>query len=219
MIIDMHVHTEISGDANATVEQYCRAIQQYRQFHSFDGIVLTEHRIFQPDDAIQRLGEKYNVMIFHGAEIETDLGHLLLYGITNQFLKRIDITNFRIESKKVFEIINDCGGIAIPAHPFRESRYGEALTIRSDISKQVKVIEALNGCNSAEQNEKATAMAEQNGLKGIGGSDAHYVNKKWFLTCATEFEGQIHTVEDLVKELHHGTFRPVFLENSMLEGF
>jgi predicted metal-dependent phosphoesterase TrpH len=219
MIIDMHVHTEISGDSSATVEKYCRAIQRYRQYRPFDGIVLTEHRVFQSDDAIQRIGEKYDIMIFQGIEIDADFGHLLLYGITDQFLRWIDITQRRIESKKVIKIINDCGGIAIPAHPFRESNYGTALTAHNETLNEIKVVEEMNGSNFADQNEKAEALVERNGLKGIGGSDAHYVNKIWFLNCATEFDNQIRNVEDLVRELRHGHFRPVTLDSSVLEGF
>ena len=31
MILDMHVHTQISLDATATVEEYCEAILKYRE--------------------------------------------------------------------------------------------------------------------------------------------------------------------------------------------
>jgi len=219
MIIDMHVHTEISGDATATVEKYCRAIKRYRQYHPFDGIVLTEHRVFESNSAIQRVAEKYNVMVFQGIEIDTDFGHLLLYGITDQFLRWIDITQRRIESRKVVKIINDCGGIAIPAHPFRESSYGTALAAHNEALNEIKVVEEMNGSNFTDQNEKAKALVERNGLRGIGGSDAHYANKIWFLNCATEFDNQIRNVEDLVRELRHGDFRPVILDSSVIEGF
>ncbi len=126
MIIDMHVHTKISGDSSATVEKYCRVIKKYRQYHPFDGIVLTEHCIYDPQRTYQKIGEKYGVLILQGAEVDTNLGHLLLYGITDGFLKQIDISRRNLNSQKVIKTINDCGGIAIPAHPFRDSTYGNA---------------------------------------------------------------------------------------------
>jgi histidinol phosphatase-like PHP family hydrolase len=45
MILDMHVHTQISRDATATVEEYCEAIVKYRRSFPIDGFVLTEHRV------------------------------------------------------------------------------------------------------------------------------------------------------------------------------
>ena len=219
MIIDMHVHTEASGDSNATVEEYCRTIQRYRQYHPFGGLVITEHRVFETDAALQRIGEKYGVVVLQGIEIDADFGHLLVYGVTGEFLKWVDITRRRIDSRKVIKIINDCGGIAVPAHPFRESRYGKALAAHNDTLDGLEVIEELNGSSFADQNEQARALVEQNGLKGIGGSDAHYVNRLWFLNCATRFESEIRTDEDLVEELRHGQFRPVSLDSSVLGDF
>ena len=48
MILDMHVHTVASDDSTATIEGYIDLILAYRDIHSFDGFVLTEHRKFTP---------------------------------------------------------------------------------------------------------------------------------------------------------------------------
>jgi len=47
---------------------------------------------------------------------------------------------------------------------------------------------------------QASAIIARDGLRGIGGSDAHYVN--WFLKCATVFERQMETMPALVEELY-----------------
>ena len=85
----MHVHTEVSVDSLATVEEYCQIMQKYRQYHPFDGIVLTEHREYHLDGHYDRVGERYDILILQGVEVDADLGHLLLYGITERFLKQI----------------------------------------------------------------------------------------------------------------------------------
>jgi predicted metal-dependent phosphoesterase TrpH len=83
------------------------------------------------------------------------------------------VSRRNLNSQKVIKTINDCGGIAIPAHPFRNSHYGRALTKREINSDEISIIEELNGSNSGEQNKKATALIERTNLRGIGGSDAH----------------------------------------------
>jgi predicted metal-dependent phosphoesterase TrpH len=219
MIIDMHVHTQASGDASATVDTYCRLIKRYRKTHPFHGLVITEHCLYDQPVTYQKIGEKNNVLILQGVEAETNLGHLLLYGITANFLKQVDVSQRNLNSQKVIKTINDCGGIAIPAHPFRSSIYGRAL-IKNEIELgEVSIIEELNGGNSKEQNKKATALIEQTDLKGIGGSDAHYANRDWFLNCATEFENTVYTIEDLVKELRYGRFRAIPLDGPALGEF
>lgn len=217
MIIDMHVHTEASGDSSATVDKYCRVIQRYRKHHLFNGMVITEHCLYDQKTTYQKFGDKYDILILQGIEADTDLGHLLLYEITPNFLKQVDVSQRNLNSHEVIKAINDCGGIAVPAHPFRDSIYGRALNESEFTLDEVSVIEELNGSNSRDENKMAKALIKQTDLKGIGGSDAHYANRVWFLKCATEFENAICNSEDLVKALRYGDFRAIPLDNSTLE--
>ena len=58
---------------------------------------------------------------------------------------------------------------------------------------------------------RAIAAAEKLGLTAVGGSDAHFVTPKWFLTCATELEREVATVAELCEELRNGRAKSVFL--------
>jgi hypothetical protein len=75
----------------------------------------------------------------------------------------------------------------------------------------VHILERYNGQNSEKQNERADVLCAQYALRGLGGSDAHYVHPAWFLTCATAFEDTITCSEELVEALHYGHYRPVTL--------
>ena len=66
MILDMHVHTQISLDATATVEEYCEAILKYRESFPIDGFVLTEHRVIDRSIDYRKLGDRYGIQIFQG---------------------------------------------------------------------------------------------------------------------------------------------------------
>jgi predicted metal-dependent phosphoesterase TrpH len=209
MILDMHVHTQISRDATATVEEYCEALVKYRQSFPIDGFVLTEHRVIDGSIDYRKLGDKYGIQIFQGVEVDGDFGHILLYGVTDESLRHIDLSNRRLNDREVIRIMKECGGIAIPAHPFRESLHGKALEARKEWVAGVEIIEQFNGANTEAQNARAGAIVARDGLRGIGGSDAHYVN--WFLKCATVFEQQVETMPELVEELRAGRFTPIQL--------
>jgi predicted metal-dependent phosphoesterase TrpH len=216
MILDMHVHTQISLDATATIEEYCEAIIKYRERFPIDGFVLTEHRVIDSSIDYRKLGDRYGIQIFQGVEVDGDFGHILLYGVTNECLRYIDLANRRLNDREVVRVMKECGGIAIPAHPFRESVHGKALEEKRAWVAGVEIIEQFNGANSEVQNAKASAIIARDGLRGIGGSDAHYVN--WFLKCATVFERQVETMPALVEELYAGRFTPMQLPRPADEG-
>ena len=215
MILDMHVHTQISRDATATVEEYCEALLKYRDRYPVDGFVLTEHRVIDQTIDYRKLGERYGVVIFQGVEVDGDFGHILLYGVNDECLRYIDLANRRLNDREVVHIMKESGGIAIPAHPFRESLYGRAFEQRKDWVAEVEIIEEFNGANTVEQNAKASAIVARDSLRGIGGSDAHYVN--WFLKCATRFDRRVETMAELVAELYAGRFTPLQLPQSPAE--
>jgi predicted metal-dependent phosphoesterase TrpH len=209
MILDMHVHTQLSRDATATVEEYCEALLRYRVIYPVDGFVLTEHRLIDRSIDYRKLGERYGLVILQGVEVDGDRGHILLYGVNAESLRYIDLANRRLNDHEVIRIMRECGGIAIPAHPFRESLYGRALEQQQDWVAAVEIVEEVNGANTAEQNAKASHIVARHGLRGIGGSDAHYVS--WFLKGATAFERRVETIEELVAELYAGRFTPIHL--------
>jgi predicted metal-dependent phosphoesterase TrpH len=215
MILDMHVHTKVSLDATATVEEYCEAIVKYRETLPVDGFVLTEHRVIDHSIDYRKLGDSYGVQVFQGVEVDGDFGHILLYGVTAECLRYIDLANRRLNDREVIRIMKECGGIAIPAHPFRESLHGKALEQQKGWVEGVEIIEQLNGANTELQNAKATSIVARDNLRGIGGSDAHYVN--WFLTCATRFERRVETMQQLVEELYAGRFTALQLPPSVDE--
>ena len=178
--------------------------------------MLTEHRVIDSSINYRKLGDRYGIQIFQGVEVDGDFGHILLYGVTDECRRYIDLANRRLNDREVVRIMKECGGIAIPAHPFRESVHGKALEEKRDWVAGVEIIEQFNGANSEVQNAKASAIIARDGLRGIGGSDAHYVN--WFLKCATVFERQVETMPALVEELYAGRFAPMQLPQPADEG-
>ena len=211
MLVDLHVHTKLSADSNVAAEQYLEAIAKHPT--PLGAICFTEHRLFPDDAELDRLyaelAERFGVHIFKGVEADTNLGHLLIFGITREFRRRFDLDSRMLRAELVMEVVHGEGGIAIPAHPFRDSGYGARLDgLLAKVGPALSAIEAINGQNSHEQNAEASAMAEKLGLTALAGSDAHFCTANWFLTCATEIDREVATVEDLCIELRAGRARP-----------
>ncbi len=211
MLVDLHVHTELSADSNVTAEQYLELA--VRSGSGLGAICFTEHRLYPADGDVARgyaeLSQKFGVRIFRGIEADTDLGHLILLGITHEVMRRFDLSARMLKSAHLIDVIHGEGGIAIPAHPFRDSGFGSRLDgLLARHGAALSAIEVLNGQNSEDQNARAEDAALKLGLTALGGSDAHFATARWFLTCATELEREVATVEELCAELRAGRARP-----------
>lgn len=211
MLVDLHVHTKLSADSNVAPERYLEAIA--KNPIPLGAICFTEHRLFpgdpEIDEAYAELSQRYGVRIFKGVEADTNLGHLLIFGVTPELKRRFDLDSRMLRAEHVIEVVHGEGGIAIPAHPFRDSGYGVRLDdLLAKLGPALTAIEAVNGQNSAGQNEEAIAMAQKLGLTPLGGSDAHFCTANWFTTCATELDREVASVEELCAELRAGRARP-----------
>lgn len=211
MLVDLHVHTLLSSDSHIAPEQYLEAAAAGSP--RLDAICFTEHRLFPADPALDKryaeLSEQYGIAIFKGIEADTNLGHLLLFGVTREVMRRFDLSGRMLKSDTLIEVVYGEGGVAIPAHPFRDSGFGPRLDeLLARHGRAVGVIEALNGQNSPRENADAMTAMEKLGLIGVGGSDAHFASAKWFMTCATKLERAVTEVEGLCAELRAGRARP-----------
>ena len=217
--MDLHSHsTDASDDAGGTVEWYAKwIVARRKRGYQIDGFVLTEHRQYDPDSDYRALSEQYGVSILRGAEVETDIGHVLVYGITPEFVRAFDLRQVSLPHKEVFRVALETGGYAVAAHAGRP-RIGLAHYIDDEhmTIDGIQTVEQLNGGSSVDENNVGLALAERFGLKRVGGSDAHYVSA--IGRCMTAFGRPIHTVEDLVQELLHGEYYPVTVEQTLEAG-
>jgi len=211
VILDMHVHTVASDDSTATITGYIDLMLAYRQFHPFDGFVLTEHRTYTPGLELQQYWDEHGVRVFQGIEMDTNLGHLLVYGINERVLERFDLTKRMHDGRRIIAELEQLGAVAVPSHPFRESVFGQIIERNRDEVAGIHILERYNGQNNEQQNARAEALCTQHGFRALGGSDAHYMDPSWFLTCATAFEDTITSTAELVEALHYGRYAPVTL--------
>jgi predicted metal-dependent phosphoesterase TrpH len=205
MILDLHAHSVKSDDGRARVESYCQWIR--KKAVPIDGLVLTEHRQFDDASDYRALEEEHGLLILKGSEVETDYGHVLVFGVNEAMRRAYDFAAIDLPLARVIEETQRCGGVAVPCHPGRPTVGLCAHYEQRGEVKGVEIIETRNGGSRAGEDEAAQSLAERYGYRGIGGSDAHLVSKIGI--CATRFPGEIRDVDDLVGALRAGSFEAV----------
>ncbi|MFH1625166.1 MAG: PHP-associated domain-containing protein [Pseudomonadota bacterium] len=198
MIIDLHVHTTISGDSIITPETLVHAAKN----NGLEGLCITEHGI-EKSRLAEELAAKYDFPVFGGIEASTELGDILVFGI-DKYPRIIS------KASELKDFVEDAGGVLIASHPFRSyfyhSNYNPRLTVetgcQSRLLQLVNDMEMYNGWSTEEEVVFCQGVSKKLGLKGTGGSDAHIPLQ--IGCCVTVFENTIRTEGDLVVELRQG---------------
>ena len=206
MRLDLHTHSIKSDDGRAKVENYCKWIAKKEL--PLDGFVLTEHRQFDADSDYRQLEDEYGLAIMKASEVETDYGHVLVFGVNDDLLAAIDFTNVRLPIETVLDESRKAGAFAAPCHPGRKRVGLFAHYEERGVVQGVDTVEVLNGGSIPGEDELSLAMADRLGYRGFGGSDSHVVSRIGF--CATDFPNQqIVDMEALVHALYGGNFSAV----------
>jgi predicted metal-dependent phosphoesterase TrpH len=211
MILDLHLHSEASDDSRAPVEAYLKLLQRKREERPLDGLVLTEHRQFDLNRDFRALEDQYGFLILNAAEVETDYGHVLVYGVNRDILARFDFSNVRLPAQAVISEVWRMGGVALPCHPGRPNVGLCAHYEAKPELEGVVAVEALNGGSKKGEDARVRELMTAHGYAGFGGSDSHLVS--FVGICATEFDRPIRTIDDLVDELRGARCRPVDFRN------
>lgn len=209
MILDLHNHSIKSDDGRAKVENYCKWIT--KRGLDLDGFVLSEHRQYDSTSDYRALEDEYGILILKASEVETEYGHVLLFGVTEDLEHAFDFADVRNPLEMVLRETQRCGAFAVPCHPSRTivgmfSHYDEL-----GPAEGVEVVEILNGGGRGTENADAIALAKKYGYRGIGGSDAHIVSH--IGRCVTEFDQEIESIEGLVSALAGGNYRAYSVES------
>ena len=209
MILDLHSHSIVSDDGRAKVENYCQWIR--RKALPLDGFVLTEHRLYDEQSDYRALEDEFGLLILKASELETDYGHVLVFGVNEDLQAALDFSRVDLSLATLLEESQRCGAVAVPCHPGR-TRVGMCAHIETRGAVEgVRIVETLNGGSRGEENGAALALARGNDYHRTGGSDSHIVSH--IGRCATRFPANIADMNGLMAELEAGRCEAVALEN------
>lgn len=202
MILDLHTHSIKSDDGRAKVRNYCQWIRT--RDIPIDGFVLTEHRQFDDESDYADLAAEFGLTILKGSEVETEYGHVLVFGVTQALQGAFDFADIQLPLARVIEACEQHDAVPVPCHPGRPRVGMHAHLEQLGVPAGVRIVEVYNGGSRDREDAIAQAMAEEQGYLGIGGSDAHIVSHVG--RCATRFPGPVSSERELVEALNAGEF-------------
>ena len=205
VILDLHTHSIKSDDGRAKVENYCQWIRT-REL-PIDGFVLTEHRQFDLELDYSPLGGEFGLTILQGAEVETEYGHVLVFGVNEPLMAAFDFSRIDLPLAQVIEACAEHGAVPVPCHPGRAKVGMSAHLKEYGVPEGVKIVETYNGGSRDNEDQVAQDMATELGYLGIGGSDAHIVSH--IGRCATRFPASITSEQQLAEALNAGEFEAI----------
>lgn len=205
MILDLHAHSIKSDDGRAKVQNYCQWIRA-REI-PIDGFVLTEHRQFDLESDYSDLAKEYGLTILKGSEVETEYGHVLVFGVSEPLLGEFDFASIHLPLARVVEACAAHDAVPVPCHPGRRRVGMSAHIAEYGIPAGVRIVEIYNGGSRGEEDSIAQNMASEQSYLGIGGSDAHIVSH--IGRCATRFPAPIGSERELVEALNAESFEAI----------
>ncbi|MEM8923216.1 MAG: PHP-associated domain-containing protein [Actinomycetota bacterium] len=211
MLLDLHTHSVMSDDGRAKVANYCQWIQKKNV--PLDGFVLTEHRQFDDSNDYRDLEDEYGLLILKASEVETDYGHVLVFGVNDDLVNSFDFAKVDNPLPDVLQAAERCGAFAAPCHPGRKNVGLFAHYAKKGPVEGVHTVEVLNGGSIPGEDELSVEQAAVHGYRGFGGSDSHIVSRIGY--CATEFEDDIDDIDGLVSALYGGRFSAVTLKEQL----
>lgn len=208
MLIDLHTHSyPKSDDSFVNVDDLIDRAKSLR----LDGICLTEHDEFWAYEDTKALSKRHDFLVLSGSEINTDAGHILVFGLTEYVFGLHKPAFLR-------QAVNRNRGVMIAAHPYRRRYLAEPgknpearaemleRAIADDFFLMCDAIEGCNGRGKSDENEFSHDLGNAFMLESTGGSDAHRLEQLG--TVATRFDRRIKDLDDLIAELKAGNFRP-----------
>ena len=208
MILDLHAHSIKSDDGRAKVKNYCQWISAKNI--PIDGFVLTEHRQFDDESDYSELGQTFGLTILKGAEVETEYGHVLVFGVTPALQDAFDFSNIHLALADVVAACKAHNAVAVPCHPGRKRVGMSAHLEEFGVPEGVEIVEIYNGGSRDNEDQVSIDMAQTLGYRGIGGSDAQL--GAGVCRCGTRLERARPNEQDLAASLQQGAFQAIKMQ-------
>ncbi|MCC6382553.1 MAG: PHP domain-containing protein [Dehalococcoidia bacterium] len=208
--VDLHCHTGWgSGDSHTDPNVL---VAQAKAF-GLDGICITEHNQLWDQRKVEQLSDKHGFLVIGGIEVDTDVGHVLVYGLRapRRFIRLPTIEELR-------RMVDEVGGAMVVAHPFRKRQKPPTAEFCSGVGLEfveralelpffdlVDGVEVQNGIAGPLERAFAGVVAGERCLPTTGGSDTHRHPEVG--TTFTVFPGGIRNEQDLIDALKAGEVR------------
>jgi predicted metal-dependent phosphoesterase TrpH len=175
---ELHCHTYRSKDSLMLPDRLLKTCRR----RGIDRIAITDHNTIEGALEAQQLDAERVIV---GEEIMTDRGELLGYYVS-------EMIPAGLSPKETIERLRDQGAVISVSHPFDSVRKGS--WAEDDLRQILPSVDAIETFNARSwtrgANDRAQALADEVGITGTAGSDAHaYLEIGRALMRMPEFEG------------------------------
>ena len=201
MFIDIHTHTFPNSDDSFMSPD---ELVDGAKASGLDAICITDHDYFWDPADIIDLSARHDFLVLPGAEVNTDQGHVLVFGLERYVFGMHKATTLH-------RLVHQAGGVMVAAHPYRR-RYqreqaGKPDSYRSMVDSACAdqllplcdAIEVLNGRATDGESAFSVDVTRRLGLGMAGASDAHRLEQLG--TAATWFDNPVACLDDLITEI------------------
>ena len=214
-LFDLHIHTtKGSSDSSLNPEELILEAERL----GLRGLCITEHSGPWDRHEFEQFASRHNVVLVRAMEVESDLGHMLAFGL-DRYQPGFN------RAAELRSAADAAGGFVVSAHPFRavfsQPNRDRALLYQSvpgplprqpedaldhPVFKLAHAVEVANGGTVEEENAFAMRVAELLGIPVTGGSDAHSVHGLG--RFVTAFRDEVNNEQEFLAALHSGKFYP-----------
>lgn len=189
----MHIHTSFSPCSNISIPYLLKRAQEI----GLDGICVTDHNTAASKYAFENIADNSGPCVIIGMEYTTPKGDFLIFGPVDHIPENMD-------AQELIRWVYKQRGAVIAAHPFRKYR-----SVDPHCLQLSTIIESINGRNLPHEDDLCKSWLKQhgNGIKEIGGSDAHSLEEIGHVVTA--FKNNIYNVDDLIHELQGKNYSPL----------
>ena len=214
-LFDLHIHTT-KGSSDSSLKPEELILEADRL--GLRGLCITEHSGPWERHEFERFASLHSVVLVRAMEVETDMGHMLAFGLDRYQ------SGFQ-KAAQLRKAADAEGGFVVVAHPFRatltQRRKENALLYRSipdplpqkpedalnhPVFKLSHAVEVVNGGTLDEENDFAMRVASMLRMPVTGGSDAHSTHGLG--KFVTAFSDEINNEQEFLAALHSGKFYP-----------
>jgi len=169
---------------------------------ALQGIIITEHHYLWSDDELRALRREAEVenhfLILAGQEIETDVGHLLVYGASRSIEAGLPVAELRKRHPEAALVI---------AHPYRG---GRDVTPELLLNRCVDGIEIFSGNQTVRENCRGLRDWHRFKFTATSGTDTHA--RRQGELYPTQFDHPVRDIGGVAAEIKAGRCRPFFKE-------
>jgi 3',5'-nucleoside bisphosphate phosphatase len=199
MLLEMHCHS--SRFSKCSQIEPAALVKQVSK-KGLQGVIITEHHYLWKEEEIKALRIEAeldeNFLIMSGQEVETDFGHVLVFGPDVTIENRISLEDLR----KSFP-----GAALVWAHPFRNGNLPDEKKL---LNSMLDAVEIFSMNQSPKENYLGLKAWHKYKFTAIGGSDAHAENMAG--VYPTQFDHPVLNMPDLVAEIKKSRCKPFFKE-------